>query len=81
MWASVLLFCAAVVPVTGESEKLGQWQGDGQDDPGGEGNWVGCPGLCALAAPSNLVTWGKLLPFRKPRLENQEHRNNKRLFF
>lgn len=61
------------VPVTGESEKLGQWQGDGQGDPGGEGNWVGCPGLSPLAAPSNLVTWGKLFPISKPRLEHQEH--------
>lgn len=61
------------VPVTGELEKLGQWQGDGQGDPGGEGNWVSCLCLCPLAAPSNLVTWGKLFPISKPRLENQEH--------
>lgn len=74
---SSVCHCSAVphrnVPVTGELEKLGQWQGDGQGDPGGEGNWVGCPGLCPLAAPSSLVTWSKLFPISKPRLENQEH--------
>ena len=48
--ASVLPFRAEIVLVMGKLEKLGQWQGDGQGDPGGEGNWVGCL-VCALLLP------------------------------